>query len=92
MEPVVKIEKPLSTPRWIVLVTVFLSVAALATAGVVYTGHVDDKREVAERESDRRWCDLLTTLDEAYSSTPPATELGRRVAASIKTLRVQLDC
>lgn len=85
-------DAPISTPRWILLLTVFLSVTALTVAGVLYTGHVDDRRETAERESDRRWCDLLTTLDEAYSSTPPSTELGRRVAASIRTLRVQLDC
>lgn len=88
------IEKPkLSRPRWIVLATIVLSMLAVALAGVVYIGHVDSQREAAERESDRRWCDLLVTLDDAYTSgTPPATEVGKRVAAAIHTLRVQLGC
>jgi hypothetical protein len=83
---------PLSTPRWTVLITVALSMMALAVAGVLYTGYVDGQREVAERESDRRWCALLNTLDQAYSAVPPSTELGRRVAEEIRKLRADLDC
>lgn len=86
-------EKPngrLSRPRWMVLVTVVLSVMGLAVAGVSYTSYVDGEREAAERESDRRWCDLLVTLDEA--SVPPTTELGHRVAAAIHRLRVDIGC
>jgi hypothetical protein len=82
----------LSKPRWMILVSIFLSVVALAVAGVLYTGHVDGKREAAEREADQRWCELLITLDEAYSSAVPATELGRRVADAVHNLRVGLDC
>jgi hypothetical protein len=90
--PTVTVEKPLSKPRWMVLVTIVLSMMALAAAGVLYTGHVDGQREVAERESDRRWCELLNTLDQAYSTVPPSTELGRRVADAIRKLRTDLDC
>ncbi len=88
----VVVEKPLSKPRWIVLVTVFLSVMGLAIAGVLYTSHVDGQREKAEREADQRWCELLNTLDEAYQSGTPTTDLGKRVAAAIHNLRVGLDC
>lgn len=88
------IEKPkLSRPRWIVLATVVLSMLGVGLAGVVYIGHVDSQREAAERESDRRWCDLLVTMDDAYrSGPPPTTDVGKRVAAAIHTLRVQLGC
>lgn len=87
------IEKPLSKPRWMTLVSIVLSVMGLALAGVLYTGYVDGHREAAERESDRRWCDLLVTLDDAYTSGPqPTTDVGKRVASAVHVLRVQLGC
>lgn len=86
------VEKPLSKPRWIVLVSIVLSVMALAVAGVGYTSYVDGRREAAEREADQRWCDLLVTLDDAYGSGTPTTELGRRVAEAVHTLRTELQC
>lgn len=90
--PTVTVDKPLSKPRWLVLATVFFSVALLTVAGVLYTGYVDGKREAAEREADRRWCDLLVTLDDAYGTGTPTTDIGKRVAAAVHTLRVELDC
>lgn len=83
---------PLSTPRWRILLTVGVSMMTLAVAGVLYTGYVDGQREIAERESDRRWCALLNTLDQAYTTAPPTTELGRRAAEEIRKLRTGLDC
>ena len=83
---------PLSRPRWVVLVTVVLSMMGLAVTGVSYTSYVDSERESAERDADRRWCQLLVTLDEAYSTVPPASEIGHRVAGAIHTLRIELDC
>ncbi len=44
------------------------------------------------RESDRKWCDLVSTLDQAYRQAPPQTETGRRVAEGIARLRQNLDC
>lgn len=84
--------QPLSRPRWMVLVTVVLSMLLVALVAVGWTGYVDSEREASEREADRRWCQLLNTLDEAYSTVPPTSELGRRVANAIHTLRVDLDC
>lgn len=79
-------------PRWYLLVTIVASILVLSICGVGYTTYVDGKRASAEREADRNWCTLLTTLDEAYSSAPPTTELGRRVAKAIRDLRLRLDC
>ena len=85
-------KQPLSRPRWMVLVIVVLSMLAVGLAGVGYTGYVDGEREAAEREADKRWCQLLVTLDEAYSAATPTTDVGRKVAAAVHTLRVSLKC
>ena len=91
-KPTVVVEKPLSKPRWMVLASVFFSVVLLTVAGVLYTGYVDGQREAAEREADRRWCQLLEPLDDAYLAGTPSTEIGRQVAAAIHNLRVAFDC
>lgn len=79
-------------PRWYLLATIVISILVLSVCGVGYTTYVDGKRAKAERQADRNWCTLLTTLDEAYSAVPPSTELGRRVAKAIKDLRNELRC
>lgn len=50
---------------------------------VAYTRHL-------QQQADRRWCSLLTTLDNP--SVPATTERGRVVQQQIHTLRVQLEC
>ena len=70
-----------------ILVTVF---------NVFYTQSVDrqsqERREQVERAADQRWCRLLTTLDTAYNTSTPASELGRQVAKAIHDLRTELRC
>lgn len=78
-------------------IVVVVAVMVLITAGNIWwTYQVDHKRAEAEerarRESDARWCNLMVTLDDAYSSVTPATEVGRKVAKSIKDLRTDLRC
>jgi hypothetical protein len=79
-------------PLWYVLVAVLVSSLLVSSAGIWYTNYVDGQRERAERESDRRWCALLTDLDGAYESSTPQTELGRRIAAAIHELRGGFGC
>jgi hypothetical protein len=79
------------------IVVAFIAVVAIAFASVIYTNHVQqqaDKRSTAERaESDRRWCSLLTELDNAYKGPPaPTTEIGRKVAAEVHQLRESFRC
>lgn len=71
---------------------IVIAILALLIFSVGYTTWVDSKRAGAEREADRRWCQLLSTLDQAYSAVPPSTELGRKVAAAIHDLKTELDC
>lgn len=81
-----------SMPRWYAVAVTAASVMLIGFAGVAYTNYSLTKAGASERESDRRWCSLLVTLDSAYGSTPPTTELGRRVAAAIHALRDDLEC
>lgn len=96
-------DESLSRPRWRVLVVVVASTMAIGGAGIAYTNWaVGEQRKAdrkaqtelrqAEREADRRWCRMLTTLDEAYQAAPPQSETGRRLAADIHELRTDLGC
>lgn len=82
---------------WYALLVSFLACVVVAGSSVGYAGWVNaesQKRAAAARvESDRRWCSLLTALDETYQGPPsPTTELGRKVAAEIHELRVAFGC
>lgn len=90
----------MTAPRGRVAYAVIVAVVAflaIAFAGVAYTNHVQSQAEhraQAERaESDRRWCALLTELDNAYKGPPaPTTEVGRKVAAEVHQLRESFRC
>lgn len=79
-------------PTWLAFVVILVAVLLMSGLNVAYTRKVDHDREVAERESDRRWCELLVTLDSAYARTPPNTDLGRSVASAVHNLRTSLNC
>jgi len=89
-----------STPYvrfWYAITLAFVAVLVVSFAGVGYTTFVQkqaERRAAAVRvESDRRWCALLSDLDEAYEGPPkPTTELGEKVAAEIHKLRVSFGC
>jgi len=71
-----------------IIYAVLISLAASIVAAVVcivYTGIVD-------RESNQQWCDLVVLLDKTYIETPPTTEIGRKVAEAMHTLRIRFEC
>lgn len=74
-----------SQPVWQSLAALFAVVALLAAGGMFYTNHV-------AQESERKWCEFIVTLDDAWSSTPPQSALGRQVAASLHKLRDEFGC
>lgn len=81
---------------WFILVSV-VAFIVLAVAGLFYTNAVAEKSERElkdlQRTSERRWCRLLVTLDDA--NNPPTnaqSELQRRIAAEIHQLRTELGC
>jgi hypothetical protein len=44
------------------------------------------------RESQRKWCRVVVTMDDAYRETPPATAAGKNFAESISQLRRDIGC
>lgn len=64
-----------------------VSIIAVVIAGITYTGYV-------QRQSDHRWCELITTLDEGYQSSPqqPTTPRGVKLRDDIHQLRKDLGC
>lgn len=65
------------------LVMVAVMFVAVAIGSVAYTGHT-------QRQSDRRWCSLLSSLDQP--DVPATTERGRQVQLQIHDLRSELGC
>lgn len=80
-----------------VLIAVLLSSMATGVIAIQLANRAaaqsERRAELARQESDRRWCALLSELDDAYAGPPaPTTELGRKVAAEIHRLRVGFGC
>ena len=76
-----------NVPRamWYLLLVIYVSMFAFTVVSLLYTDHVATQNE-------QKWCHLLSTLDTAYSQTPPKTESGVRVAADVHKLLEQLNC
>jgi hypothetical protein len=90
---------------WYQIAVIGFVMALLGAGNLAWTYRVDQDRQeserkareaviAAEREADRRWCELLVPLDDSYQSNPnvQSTELGRRVAAAIHNIRVAVGC
>lgn len=90
----------MSTPYvrfWYAITVAFAACLITAIASVGYSSWVNSesqrRSQQARVESDRRWCALLSDLDDAYQGPPaPTTELGRKVAAEIHRLRIAFAC
>lgn len=63
------------------LVALFVSACLAAGGSIYYTNQVQ-----------QQWCDLLTTLDTAYQTTPPPSATGKEVARQIHNLTDRLNC
>lgn len=78
------------------LIVSFVTALAAALGAIMYAAHVARETEQrvleANRESDRQWCDIVTTFDDTYRVTPPTTETGKRIAASFRQMRVSFGC
>lgn len=80
---------------WMLLVS-FCSALFVSVSTVIYTGvnqaKNNEKIQQQQIENNRQWCELLTTLDNAYSTLPPQSELGKKIATSIHKLRKDFEC
>lgn len=82
---------------WYALLVSFVACVVVAGSSVGYASWVNQqaerRSEAARQESDRRWCALLTDLDDAYQGPPkPTTALGLKVAEEIHRLRIGFGC
>lgn len=78
-------ETAISRGHWWSLAVVYFTLLVIAVGNVVYTQHVD-------HESNRKWCELIMSLDNAYKEAPPQTPTGIKIAQDVARLRVNLDC
>jgi hypothetical protein len=67
------------------LIVIFVSALAASMSAVLYAGHVD-------RESNKKWCNLVVRLDDTYRTQIPTSQLGRDIANEFKQLRQDFDC
>ena len=71
--------------------SVYRDVAVLASSIVVsivallFALHAVD-------QSERKWCDIVTSLNAAYTQQPPSTPTGVEVARRIADLSRSLEC
>lgn len=74
-------------PRSILYALIASYIAALLTTGanLWYTNHVNT-------ESNHKWCQLITLLNNAYEQSPPVNEIGKKIAAAMIKLRTDFDC
>jgi hypothetical protein len=74
-------------PRRLVyaLVAVIVSILGVGLGVILYATHID-------RESNRHWCGIVSTLDDAYSEHTPTTALGQDLAHELKQLRNDFGC
>lgn len=70
---------------WHLLVMSFLAAFLAAAGSMLYSNRV-------ARDSERKWCGVVATLDEAYKVTPPRTPAGQKIAQDIRQLRADFGC
>lgn len=76
-------------PMWALVMFAAMFVA-LSVAGIAYTGH-------ERRQSDKRWCDLLTTVDQPDRPIPSTGDsqrdaANRKAQQQLHQLRIDLGC
>lgn len=67
------------------LIVAYVATLAVGLLSILYANYVDS-------QSNQRWCGLVTTLDDTYSSQKPATPLGQSIAREINELRTEFRC
>ncbi|MDG4799062.1 hypothetical protein [Micromonospora sp. WMMD980] len=70
---------------WQTLVVALLFALVAAVGSMTYTN-------AAARESERKCCGIVSTLDDAYAETPPQTPAGQKIATDIARLRSDFTC
>lgn len=72
-------------PTVYLMAIIYVSMIGMTIACLVYTNHVAQK-------SGQQWCEIVTTLDDAYKQVPPTTPVGVKLATEMHRLRAGLHC
>ena len=70
---------------WRVLVACLVAAIGASAVSIIYSNE-------AARQSEQRWCGVVTTLDDAYRQSPPQTPAGQKIARDIRQLRADFGC
>ena len=78
---------------WVALLASCSTTGALAL-GISLHSQAENNRRLDEqrRESDRRLCGVVVTMDDSYRETPARTPAGKNLQESISQLRRDLGC
>jgi len=70
----------------------FVCMLALTGISIQYANYAVSQLNEAERDNDRKWCDLVVFYTDYYRENPPQTELQRRQFALMEHRRTDLGC
>jgi hypothetical protein len=78
------------------LLGICLGLIGVAGGMFVYADSVGQRsEETAERfirESQQKWCGIVTLFDDTYKANPPQTPTGQRLAGEMTALRTHFGC
>jgi hypothetical protein len=75
------------TRKWLLYSTLITALTSIVM-GIVAMQYAN----YAVRKSTQQWCDVVTTLDDAYKQTPPTSPAGQRLAQEMARLRIKFEC
>ncbi|MCG5460859.1 hypothetical protein MED01_004285 [Micromonospora sp. MED01] len=70
---------------WQTLVVALVFASLIGAASILYTNR-------SARESEQKWCGIVSTLDDVYSNSPPQTPVGQDMAEQLRQLRTDFGC
>lgn len=81
--------KPLRTPiprkMLYALLASYVSVVLMTALVLVYANQID-------KNSNRTWCEFLTTIDDGFKANPPQAEAAKKISIAVRKQRVDFEC
>lgn len=67
------------------VIVIYISMLAMCAFSIVYANY-------SVKESGRNFCDIITTVNDAYAEEQPVTDLGRKLKQNYIDLEKRLEC
>lgn len=78
-----KLGFPQTRPQWYNFIAILVSGFLIIAVSAWWTAH-------GIEQSDRKFCSIIVTFDDAYREVPPPTDTGKRLAAEVRKLRDEI--